>query len=401
MARSSSKIPLPQYKSWMHERCEIPRESRESQLKRWHSQPRPVQLLDAIVSRIMFRTRALKGHNKHVTYKFIMHFFRFYFKLFNRLKIHGVENIPKEGCIFIVNHPGSFDPLIFGASIPNMQVGAYTIWGKGWFADMLEKFYGYITRYFNAPRDVIVEKIIRQILLKNKYFAIWPEGHPHPGPIQEGFSSIIRVYGVLNHDKDRIPFLPVLIRGKGAIRKGVKHSNGPIEIYFLKPIFLPRKWLLKPESGGKTPREMIDALMLILARKNGQKSLAKNPLLERRRKTFKTLEIAANLIEGLNPLTFNEDKRNTCEKCSLLSKNISTSSIILKSIPKEFNELKEIVKSKQKEHSIRWCQSCGALYLIFQTKKARFKVFQLTDKTRASQSIANMVLWHDCFIVKN
>jgi hypothetical protein len=125
--------------------------------------------------------------------------------------------------------------------------------------------------------------MVRQILLHNRYFAIWPEGHPHPGPIEEGFSSIVRVYATLNHDRDRIPFVPVLIRGEAAVRRNVQHKPGRIEIHFFKPVFIDRQWLKPLAEGGKTPREIIDFLMLHLARKNGQTSIAPNPRLQRTR----------------------------------------------------------------------------------------------------------------------
>jgi len=70
-----------------------------------------------------------------------------------------------------------------------------------------------------ANMPLKVEAMIRRILLHNRFFAIWPEGHPHKGPIEQGFSSIVRVYATLNSDRDRIPFLPVLIRGEAAERK--------------------------------------------------------------------------------------------------------------------------------------------------------------------------------------
>nr|MDO8111746.1 hypothetical protein [Candidatus Sigynarchaeota archaeon] len=56
-----------------------------------------------------------------------------------------------------------------------------------------------------------------------------------------------------------------------------------ILVEFLKPIYIPRDWLKRPEEGGKTPREIIDKLMLVLARKVGYKTLRKNWALERRR----------------------------------------------------------------------------------------------------------------------
>ncbi len=208
-------------------------------------------------------------------YKFVVTGFRWYFRIFNGLKAYGLENIPPKGCIFYVNHPGSFDPPILFAAIPHIQMGAFISWGDGWFADTLEACYG-LSPFRQANMPLKVEKMVREILLRNRFFAIWPEGHPHKGPVEQGFSSIIRVYATLNYNRDRIPFVPVLIRGEAAERKNLQHKMGPIEILFFKPIFIDRQWLKPPTEGGKTPREIIDFLMHYLARKNGQVTFAYN-----------------------------------------------------------------------------------------------------------------------------
>lgn len=281
LQKRRSTIPHPKFTSWMHERCELSKESPDAMLRRWKSQPVILQAIDAVISRLFVKTGALSGRRRLVTYKVIMHVLKVYFRVFNQLKVFGKNDIPKHGCIFYVNHPGSYDPPILWAALAGRQVGGFVVFTSGWFADMIERFYG-ITRLWQPTQPQKVEWMVRQILLKNAYFAIWPEGHPHEGPIEQGFSGIVRVYAVLNHDKDRIPFVPVLIRGETAHRQMVQHKNGPIEIHFLKPIFLDRQWLKTPEEGGKTPRESIDYLMEFLARKNGQATFAPNPNLDAR-----------------------------------------------------------------------------------------------------------------------
>jgi 1-acyl-sn-glycerol-3-phosphate acyltransferase len=275
-----SAIPHPEFTSWMHERCELPRETPDAMLRRWKSQPVILQALDAVASWLFIKTGSLSGRRRHVTYKVFMHVIRLYFRLFNRLKVFGKKNIPKHGCIFYVNHPGSFDPPILWAALPDLQVGAFVVATWGWFADAIEKVYG-ITRLHLPAQEQKVEFMVRQILARNAFFAIWPEGHPHEGPIEQGFSGIARVYAVLNYNKNRIPFVPVLIRGKAANRQMIQHKMGQIEIHFFKPRFLDRQWLQRPEEGGKTPREIIDYLMDFLARKNGQATFAPNPFLEK------------------------------------------------------------------------------------------------------------------------
>ena len=91
----------------------------------------------------------------------------------------------------------------------------------------------------------------------------------------EGFSSIVKVYATANALKDVIPFVPVYqteARGRQRFR-----------FFILKPVFIPRDWLKPPAEGGRTPREIIDHMMLILARFRGQETLGSNRVLDRRR----------------------------------------------------------------------------------------------------------------------
>jgi len=263
----------------MHERCELPVETPDEMLRRWKNQPVILQAIDAVMSRLVTWSRAMSGRRRHVTYKVVMHALKLFFRSFYRLKVFGKKNIPKTGCVFYLNHPG-LDPPVLWAALAGREVGGFVVFSSDWFADAIEKYYG-ITRLPLPTQEQKVEFMVRQVLLKNAFFAIWPEGHPHKGPIEQGFSGIARVYAVLNHDKNRIPFVPVLIRGEVDYTH-ILRNIAPIEIHFFPPIFLDRQWLKRPEDGGKTPREIIDYLMDFLARKNGQATFAPNPHLDAR-----------------------------------------------------------------------------------------------------------------------
>jgi 1-acyl-sn-glycerol-3-phosphate acyltransferase len=289
--RAKTEIPYPQYSSYLHTRIPIPKETHAQILARWKRQPRPIQALDAVLSRMFAACRRLGPNMPHVMMRWYRAIFRIYFKVFNRLKVYGVENVPKSGAIFYVNHPGQLDPVLLLASLP-FESGALIAWGHGWFMDMLEACYGLLSlRYSNV--NIITERIIREILCKNRYFAIWPEGHPtYSQLLEDGHSSIIRVYSVLNCTEDRIPFVPVLLRGAEIYRLREKtwgshqplwNKTKPISVHFFPPVFLDRAWLKPPAEGGKSPREMIDYLMHHLAAQQGQKHLRPNRLLQMRR----------------------------------------------------------------------------------------------------------------------
>lgn len=275
---SPRRIPRTALHSWMHDRVPLPRVTRGELRARWRRQPIVPLALDAFLSRVMKWTGLLKPGIRHVTLKLVRGFFRWMFRILNRLHVHGADNIPETGALFYVNHPGVYDPMILLAALPK-PFGALISWGNGWFSDMVERFFGFVASR-GEPREVKVEKMVHQVLTRNRYFAIWPEGHPtkHDG-VERGFSSIVRVYAVLNSRRDRVPFVPVLIRGAQVYQVNAAPHVGPIDVHILEPFFVDRAWLRPPDAGGKTPREIVDYLMERLAHARGQRTLKPNPRL--------------------------------------------------------------------------------------------------------------------------
>ncbi len=198
MKDNQKAIPLPHLESWMHERCEIPEIALEKRKKWWERQDFGQKVFDSLLSRIVVKGKIGTPRLRHVFFKLIQKVFKGYLKLVNQLKVFGRENVPKNGAIFYVNHPGAYDPLVLLAGL-EFQTGAIVAWNYSWFMNMIDKYYGFITKIRNETREQIVEKMVRNILLKNRYFAIWPSGHPNEsGIIEQGFSSIVRVYSVIN-----------------------------------------------------------------------------------------------------------------------------------------------------------------------------------------------------------
>ncbi|HME51577.1 MAG TPA: lysophospholipid acyltransferase family protein [Candidatus Lokiarchaeia archaeon] len=377
------KIPFPQFTSYMHERRELPRETLEEHKQRWRQQPRLVIALDAVVSRLVKLLHVAKGIRKYILFKVVIKTFRFYFRAFNQLKVHGAENVPENGCIFIVNHPGSFDPVILMTALPKIIYGAFVAWGNGFFADMIETFYG-ISSLRRFDRQMAIEYMIRMLLTKNRYFGIWPEGHPHVGPIEQGYSTIVPVYAAINYDKDRIPFLPVLIRGNGAHRFGVAHKMGPIEVHVMKPVFINRAWLEKPENGGKTQREIIDNVMLIVARKNGQNELAKNQNLEWSRLYNANRERFEEAIKSFK-LVLRKDG-GSCEICKKMIE--PKQALVVSARP----EMEHLVIDPTGVHDLVRC-TCGACYNVA-TRDGKIWITRLSSMKAVKYNIVHVMAEH-------
>ncbi len=276
---NDGEVPFPWLKSWMHERIPIPAGSPEVNAKMHRRYDEIFLSVQSLLTRFLMRTHFLR--HRWVGYRVVMGTIHVYMKVFHRLESRGKENIPRGGGIFYLLHNGDEDVINFLGAFKK-PIGVFTDVGPGFFADFLERFFGFVTR--RGTREVMVEKMIRTIWQKNKDFVMWPEGSPsrdsHP---MEAFSGIVRVYATLNATKDRIPFVPVLMRGTEMYRKKNSRKLQKHLIEYLKPIYIPRDWLERPEDGGKTPREIINALMLVLARKVGFTTLKKNYALQRRR----------------------------------------------------------------------------------------------------------------------
>ncbi len=155
-------------------------------------------------------------------------------------------------------------------------------WGNGWFSDFIDHMFGLVAMRPES-REIKVEKMILSILQYNTFFAIAPEGFvARKFGVHQGFSSIAEIYSVINCKYNIIPFLPVLIRGGKAYRS-IRPNTSPIEVHFYPSFFISRDWLLSPEQGGKTPREITDFIMDKLAHYAGQETFLPNPKLEKKR----------------------------------------------------------------------------------------------------------------------
>lgn len=297
----NDQIPKPQFESHFFKRIPIQRKTREDILKRWQSQTASERLLDSILSRLVKKFSFLGGNRKWAIYRVIIGVMRLYYKIFHRMIETRKENIPKTGAIIYLNHIREIDVVMSFIASFNVPIGIFTDMGTGLINDILEKF-GFVSRV--GKSDEIVEKMIREMLLINRFFGIWPEGTPDKGwGIMQGFSGFIKLYATINCKKDLIPLVPVLMveripkkremRGKNSKKskkkkkiKWRKHSTRlfpALEFHYFPPFFFPREWLLPVEQGGKSQRELADYAMMILAKKVGQKELGKNPALERRR----------------------------------------------------------------------------------------------------------------------
>ncbi len=277
----TARIPLPRLQSWMHARVPLPIEGRAERMVRYKNQSDQDLLIESIASSILDKTGWLSPKRRWLTYRLVCHAIYNMLRALNRMEVRGRGNIPRAGAIFYVNHLSAFDPAILMAASP-IPLGFFVDSGYGWLADTLETAFGFVSHL--GTGEEIVEKFIRTILQKDPFFAIWPEGYYEKDEVVRGFSGIVKAYAVLNSQRDINPFVPVILQGAQCYRDRTLKRLIKIRVTLIKPVFLPRPWLRPPAEGGKTPREIMDFLMLRLARKLGQHALGRNWYLESRRR---------------------------------------------------------------------------------------------------------------------
>jgi 1-acyl-sn-glycerol-3-phosphate acyltransferase len=275
------QIPYPKFRSHYHQRVEVYEESVQERAKRYLEFPPLEQRLAKLVYRLIRIFHLYKPQYRWTLYHVIMTCAHWWFRIYNKMEIIGLENVPKTGCIFILNHFGMKDVTLFLAAF-RKPCGILTEVGNGFIADVFDKYFGFATRRGSGAE--VIEKAIRSILSHSCYFANWAEGSINSEPkVMQGFSGIIRVYGTINYDRDRIPIVPVYMKGSECYHWLSKDTSKKIWIKFLPAFYFPRSWLNPVDQGGKSPREMIDYVMLKLARINGQKDLVPNWLLNHRK----------------------------------------------------------------------------------------------------------------------
>lgn len=126
-------------------------------------------------------------------YRFLAFIFLMYFKLFHRLRIEGVENVPKNGAvIFCPNHIHNLDPPAIAASIYRIRVISFMakeeLFLNRWVASFLRNLNAFPVKRGGADRQALKQAM--QLLRTESAVGIFPEGtRSKDGNISEGSSG--------------------------------------------------------------------------------------------------------------------------------------------------------------------------------------------------------------------
>lgn len=145
------------------------------------------------------------------------------FKIFYKLEVVGLENIPKEGrTVICSNHVGVLDPILVGSVMPRQL----NYMAKKELFD--NKFIGYwITKLgvFPVDRDATglgaIKKAIK-LLKEDKIFAIFPQGRRIQGEDEESAKPGTAMIAI----KGKAPIIPIHIETQYELFKKIKINIG-------------------------------------------------------------------------------------------------------------------------------------------------------------------------------
>jgi len=137
------------------------------------------------------------------------------------LRIHGVENFPKDGAALLLgNHVSYIDWVVLSIASPRrVSFVIERSFYEKWYLKPFFKFFGVIPISARASKDAF--KAVKEKLAEGKIVCIFPEGaltrNGHLGKFQRGFELITK-------DID-VPIIPFYIRGLWGSRFSHAHEK--------------------------------------------------------------------------------------------------------------------------------------------------------------------------------
>ncbi|MBI3740605.1 MAG: 1-acyl-sn-glycerol-3-phosphate acyltransferase, partial [Chloroflexi bacterium] len=143
-------------------------------------------------------------------YQFSNWFLRAVFKIFLRVEVRGVENVPRAGALIIaISHSSWIDPVLLGPNIPRFIASMAKAEVATWpiIGGVLRLYGAFFVR--RGQVDVGAFKIGLEILKRGYAMGIAPEGHrSETGKLQRG-----REGAIMLAVRSGAPILPVAIWG--------------------------------------------------------------------------------------------------------------------------------------------------------------------------------------------
>ncbi len=185
-------------------------------------------------------------------------------KLYFRLRVEGMENIPKEGaCIIVANHTSFLDPILICAIAP--RIIHYITYAYFYYHPQL---HWVCKRIHCIPlkkdgKDISALKKALRLLKNGELVGIFPEGsRAETGKLGKGEPGV-----ALIALKAKVPILPVGIRGAyESFPKGSKFPKPQrITVIFGKPFTIEDYTIGHAQKNADLPQKITDLIMSKIA----------------------------------------------------------------------------------------------------------------------------------------
>lgn len=178
----------------------------------------------------------------------IENLFKTFFRLYNRMSVKGVENIPANGPFILApNHQSFLDAPLAMAGVPKSQIGDI------YFYATEEHVQGKVRRYFASRHNIILmenkhlkDSILKlsKVLRQGKSIMIFPEGtRTRTGEL----SKFKKTFAILSKELN-VPIVPVRLTGAyNMLRRGTRIIQPcHIQVEYLSPV-IPNETLTYDE----------------------------------------------------------------------------------------------------------------------------------------------------------
>jgi 1-acyl-sn-glycerol-3-phosphate acyltransferase len=178
----------------------------------------------------------MKGEASNWFYRLICGALYVFLKLFYRIEIKGLENLPKGACIVAPSHTSFLDPPIIGATCPDAvhSLAKASLFKNPIFGAAIRKLNSHPVQ--GSGEDMQALRIVIGLLKEGDKVLIFPEGARSPSgelmPLKLGAAMM-----AINVD---VPIVPVAIEGAYEIwKKGKKFPSftGKLKVTYLPPIY--------------------------------------------------------------------------------------------------------------------------------------------------------------------
>lgn len=176
-----------------------------------------------------------------------------YLRIFYRVKIHGIENVPgRKPFIICSNHINWMDPLTIGTSVPAAYrihfMAKNDIFSNFIVSFLLSKLGAFPVKRENA--DYAAIKRAYQLLKEGQVLGLFPEGsRSKSGELQRAYNG-----AALIAVRSGVPIVPVAIVGPYQLFK-------PVHIYIGTPFVLP-PLLYENKEGKKSQLEEMSSIIM-------------------------------------------------------------------------------------------------------------------------------------------